>query len=193
MRKDFYIFRHGQTDYNVEKRWAGAVSDVDLNETGVEQAKILGENLQGLGIEVIFASNLIRAIHTAKLVAQTLGVEVKIKSEFREGNFGIGEGRLLAELGAENPQLREDWNNLAPEFMDVRYPNGESKQEIQDRMFGALKDIANENYSVMGIASHGAAIRYLLMAFGVVIPNIPNGKPFHLVFENGKWRCEQTD
>lgn len=190
MRKDFYIFRHGQTDYNVEKRWAGRDSDVSLNDRGIEQAEELGENLCGLGIEVIFSSNLIRAKHTAEIVAKTIGVEVKIKPEFHEGNFGVGEGRLLSELGDENPKLREDWNNLAPEFMDIRYPNGESKREIQERMFGALRDIANENYSVMGVASHGAAIRYLLMAFGIVLEKIPNGKPFHLLLENGEWSCE---
>lgn len=193
MRKDFYLFRHGQTDFNKERRWAGCGVDIDLNETGVQQAQNLAENLQGKGIEVIFASNLVRARHTAEIAAQKLGVKTRIKTEFHEGNFGIGEGRLLSELEAENPQLRADWNNLSSEYMDVRYPGGESKQEIQERMFQALKDLLKEDYAIMGVASHGAAIRYLLMRFGVVITNIPNGKPFHLIFEDGKWYCELSD
>ena len=45
MRKDFYIFRHGETDYNKEKRWQGSGIDAELNENGKKQAEKLIESL----------------------------------------------------------------------------------------------------------------------------------------------------
>ena len=65
MRKDFYIFRHGQTDYNKEHRWQGCGIDVDLNEEGLGQAERLAQKLEPYGLEHIYSSNLQRALHTA--------------------------------------------------------------------------------------------------------------------------------
>ena len=45
MRKDFYVFRHGETELNRQKRWQGSGMDYDLNETGIKQAEELLEKL----------------------------------------------------------------------------------------------------------------------------------------------------
>ena len=46
MRKDFYVFRHGETELNKQKRWQGSGMDYDLNENGVKQAQGLIEKLK---------------------------------------------------------------------------------------------------------------------------------------------------
>ena len=50
MRKDFYVFRHGETDLNRQKRWQGSGMDYDLNQNGRAQAEYLAEKLAGKGI-----------------------------------------------------------------------------------------------------------------------------------------------
>lgn len=46
MRKDFYVFRHGETDLNKQKRWQGSGEDYDLNATGVAQAELAVNKLK---------------------------------------------------------------------------------------------------------------------------------------------------
>ena len=53
MAKDFYIFRHGETELNRRRRWQGSGTDYDLTEDGVSQAEELSAKLAGKGIEVI--------------------------------------------------------------------------------------------------------------------------------------------
>ena len=65
MRKDFYIFRHGETDENLAKRWQGSGVDAPLNVTGIHQAQVLAEKINNLGIEVIYSSPLKRAQQTS--------------------------------------------------------------------------------------------------------------------------------
>ena len=73
---DFYIFRHGETDINKQKRWQGSGTDVDLNETGRAQAACLFDKLKDKKLEIIYSSPLIRAYHTAQIAAKPLGIEV---------------------------------------------------------------------------------------------------------------------
>ena len=58
MPKDFYIFRHGQSTYNVDGRIQGQTNDSVLTDLGKSQALKLGEKLKGRGIEVIISSPL---------------------------------------------------------------------------------------------------------------------------------------
>ena len=58
MRKDFYVFRHGETDLNKQKRWQGSGEDYDLNATGVAQAELAVNKLKEKKLEVIFSSPL---------------------------------------------------------------------------------------------------------------------------------------
>ena len=56
MKKDLYIFRHGETDYNLEHRWQGCGLDAVLNENGEEQARKLAEKVLSLGMTVLYCS-----------------------------------------------------------------------------------------------------------------------------------------
>ena len=62
-----YIIRHGETDWNKEKRLQGQ-SDTQLNEYGIELARITGEALKDVHFDYIFSSPLKRAYKTAELI-----------------------------------------------------------------------------------------------------------------------------
>lgn len=188
MKKDFYVFRHGQTDMNVIGRWQGRGVDLSLNEIGRKQARELAKELKNTGIEVIFSSPLKRAVETAEIVAETLCVPVRVETGLIEGCFGEAEGKTKQEINMLFPQTAPAWHSLEEEFMDVRFNGGESKREIQQRILKTLTKIATENdYENIGISAHSAVVRCFVLLFGVKLYTVPHGRPFHLCFKDNKF------
>ena len=190
MRKDFYIFRHGETDENLAKRWQGSSVDVPLNATGTRQAEVLSEKMNNLGIEIIYSSPLKRANQTANIVASKLNIDVKMMGEFTEGCLGECEGMCKDDVMIKYPDIWNKWydDNID---MSIRWPQGESKQEMQDRMFRGINKLINIPQSVIGIASHSGSMRYFLLAFGYGPHKIPNTALFHLIYNDGTWDLEE--
>lgn len=190
MRKDFYIFRHGETDYNLEKRWQGCGIDTDLNETGICQAKALVEKLASKNLEIIYSSALKRALKTAEIIADSLNLEVKVIKDLREGSFGESEGLRKEEAALKYPEIFNLWYDEKADHLDVAFPGGETKRQMQQRMLGVLEGLLKTRESVIGIASHGSSIRYLLLGFGKILGRLTNTALFHVVYEDGEWRVE---
>ncbi len=190
MRKDFYMFRHGETDYNVAGRWQGRGVDYPLNQNGVSQAEQLIEKLQGLGIEIIYSSPLKRALQTAQIAGSGIGAEVKILDDLAECALGVVEGMLKTEISVKYPELWQTWYEET-DATDTRWPGGESKKEIQQRMFKAFETMLSYPENVIGVATHSGSMRYFLLAFDYGPHKIPNTALFHLVYEDGSWRLEE--
>ena len=186
MRKDFYIFRHGETDYNLEKRWQGQGVDAELNKTGLKQAELLAEKMKDLGIEKIYSSPLKRAIQTAQIVSKTICSSIEIIPELTESSLGICEGMKREDAKNKYPKIWDIWYGENTD-MNIRWPEGESKQEIQDRMFRAFDKMLISKESVIGVASHGGAMRYFLLALGYGPHKMPNTILFHVIYDDGKW------
>ena len=189
MRKIFYIFRHGETDYNKERRWQGCGIDLPLNDAGREQACELARRLRGVGLETIYSSPLKRALQTAEIVAAALDLSVKIIPDLREGCFGEAEGMLKIEIAGKYPQIFKDWYSETND-LDVGFPGGETKRQMQWRMLGVIDNLLAKPQQVVGIASHGSSIRYLLMKFGHEPHAMKNTALFRLAYEDGVWKLE---
>ena len=136
MRTEFYIFRHGETELNRQKRWQGSGMDYDLTENGIVQAQKLAAKLQGKGIEIIFSSPLRRAFHTAKIAAAVLGIPVAVENDLRECFYGEAEGRLIADLQREVPQIVNNWNR--PQFWDLRFEGRREQRRSLATGFGGV-------------------------------------------------------
>lgn len=190
MRKDFYIFRHGQTNYNLEKRWQGCGIDTELNDEGIAQAKGLINKLADSGIEIIYSSALKRAVKTAEIVAEAMGLEVKKIENLREGCFGDAEGMIKSDVAVKYPEIYNAWYDDVCDHWDVAFPGGETKKEMQMRMLSVLEGLLNSKEEIIGIASHGSSIRYLLLGFGLRVGRMENTALYHVVYENGKWSVE---
>lgn len=189
MRKDFYIFRHGQTDYNLERRWQGCGVDTELNAGGIEQARRLAERLKPFGLEIVFSSPLKRALKTAQIVGKALQIPVEVCPGIIEGCFGEAEGMLKSEVGKRWPEIFNEWYSPANN-LNVGFPGGETKLQMQKRMLQAMDELARQPQKVFGVATHGSSIRYLLMYYGRKPSLMPNTALFHLVWENGIWHLE---
>jgi probable phosphoglycerate mutase len=97
------LVRHGQTVWHAENRYAGA-SDVPLDDTGRAQAAALAEWARHQGFDALACSPMSRARATAAPVATALGLEPEIVPDLREIDFGIVEGRTLAEVRASDAE-----------------------------------------------------------------------------------------
>lgn len=188
MRKDFYVFRHGETDLNKEGRWQGSGMDFELNETGLFQAQSLVDKLQDKGLEVIFSSPLKRAYQTAEVVGKALNIPVIVKQDLRECFYGDAEGQLIADLQKQMPKIVNNW--AKPDFFDIRFPNGESKKEALNRVLAELFKLTSEDFNIAGVAIHGGTMAALLNRLHYDFSKLANCAVFHLVYENGAWSVD---
>ena len=96
----FYLIRHGETDWNKGGRYQGC-TNIQLNDAGREQARLLGERFKFLPLDVVYVSPLDRAVATAAPLAAAHGLTPIQDAHFREINFGEWEGHTIAELKVE--------------------------------------------------------------------------------------------
>jgi len=132
-----YLIRHGETDWNIERRCQG-FSDSELNGTGRRQAEAIARTLSNTKLEAIYASDLKRAYETARIVAKYHDVAVRTDEGFREIHQGDFEGLTLTELVANHSDFLERWFR---EPADLRVPGGESMREVQNRAWAALEKV----------------------------------------------------
>ena len=86
--------RHGETDWNLERKPQGS-RDIELNETGIMQAKKLGQRLANESCEIIYTSDLLRAKKTAEIINSHHNAELLASPQLRESSFGKFEGKSL--------------------------------------------------------------------------------------------------
>lgn len=105
-----YLVRHGETDWNREKRFQSR-TDVPLNERGLAQAAAIRDELhrRGVAFTVARSSPLGRARRTAEIILAGSGVEAVVEEAFIELEFGGFEGRLESELLMEFGERYSAW------------------------------------------------------------------------------------
>ncbi|MFI6852911.1 histidine phosphatase family protein [Streptomyces sp. NPDC050416] len=102
MTTTLLLARHGQTVWHAENRYAG-VSDIGLTDTGRAQAEALGRWAAAHPVDAIWTSPLSRAVATAEPACRAMGLVPRREPGLAECDFGVVEGRTLAEFEAENP------------------------------------------------------------------------------------------
>lgn len=101
---ELYLIRHGQTDWNREKRIQGT-EDIPLNDTGRHQAAVCAQALSALPFEAIYTSPLSRAVETARIISDACRhAPVILEPGLTERDFGIGSGLTYEELHRRYPQ-----------------------------------------------------------------------------------------
>ena len=188
MRKDFYIFRHGETEFNVQHRQQGSGIDMELTAKGKAQALVLAAKLKPYHLETIFSSPLKRALQTAQTAADFCACPVVINDDLRECFYGDAEGMLQSELAVKYPEVYQNWGN--PEVWNIAYPNGESKQAALDRVWRQIEKLLQEPCTVCGVAIHGGTMGSLLNYLHYDFAKIENCAVFHLIYNDGKWQID---
>jgi alpha-ribazole phosphatase len=159
MVTNIYLIRHGQTAWNLDKRFQGQ-SDTALSESGVAQTRLLKERMREIPVDFIISSDLIRARQTAEILAEARGLKVIEDPDLREIHFGIWEGRRIDDIRIEDPETFEIWMN-DPGML--RIPEAEAFQDVQDRAAAALERwIALYPGKTIVLVTHGGVISALL-------------------------------
>ena len=196
-KKDFYIFRHGQTDLNVKGVWQGAKIDALLNEEGKKQALHLAQKIQPLQLTNLYSSPLLRAVQTANILAthSDKGCEasITILQDLRECNFGQCEGWSMKSAqecyGYDYVQdilfpTKKTWN--------YRFRGGESKEEVFERVKRTLLNIfyaSSEYDNRIGVVCHAGVINALQCGLGLKNVDYDNCSILHLSYdaESQEW------
>ena len=158
-----YLVRHGETTWNVEKRFQGQL-DVALSKTGLRQAEAVARWLakQPVHFTAIYSSDLKRASLTAVLIGDKLGLTPQLDPALREINVGEWQGLVASEIEARYPGQLEEWHEKIDSFT---LPGGESIPLVQERIYAAYQEIVEKHPGeAVIIVSHGAALAALIAA-----------------------------
>jgi uncharacterized phosphatase len=155
-----YLVRHGETDWNAQRRIQGN-TDIPLNETGRQQAATTAELLARREWDGVFSSPLSRAFETASIIASRLGQpRPEAIPDIVERNYGEAEGLNWEQIDAAFPG-------------DLPVPGRETHDEVARRVIPALTKLAHEHPgAALIVVSHGGVIRSILNA---VAPNATHG------------------
>src|SRR3990170_2078575 len=92
-----YLVRHGETELNKEYRFIGT-TDATLSDEGEEQAREVRKQMSNIPLSAIYSSNLLRAAQTAEIIAVSRNIEIQVKHDLREIDFGRWEGLTYYEI-----------------------------------------------------------------------------------------------
>ena len=148
------LARHGETDWNAERRWQGH-TDRPLNERGRVQAQALAERLDGTELVAVWSSDLARARDTAAVVAERQGVEHHMTPDLREVDVGSWAGLTKPEAEERFPEAAARWKQGYEGWTD-----GETYAQMGKRVLRALLGIAEAHSDgPVLVVSHGGCIR----------------------------------
>lgn len=150
-----HLVRHGETPGNVERRFQ--MPEVPLSDRGREQAAAVARTLReaARSAELILTSDYARAMETARIIADELGLPVLPEPALRERNFGVARGRLYSEFGEETIA---SWRH--PHY---RIDGGESWADVHVRVAAFFEKLRRDPPAQEIIAvSHGGAISVML-------------------------------
>ena len=152
------LWRHGQTDWNVENRFQGH-SDIPLNKVGEYQASEAAKVLAALRPDRIISSDLLRAQSTAAALAKLTDIKVEINPNLRETDGGLWEGKLASENRASHGELFANWYEGGDDPAGV---TGERRSEVAKRAVSVIeKETANFSGTIVFV-THGGTVRSVL-------------------------------
>ena len=146
----FALVRHGETDWNRERRIQGS-TDIPLNDTGRDQARATGALLASRRWNALVASPLSRAAETARLIGEHVGLaEPELEPRLAERDYGAAEGLTGTEIDVK-----------FPDGADV--PGRETREAVAERAVAALHDLAARHPGeAVIVVAHGGVIRSVL-------------------------------
>lgn len=172
-----HLIRHGATDANYKGQYIGCRTDLPLSPEGLNELRLLKENMDYPEVETVYSSPLLRCRQTAAVLypeKPVLAIE-----NLKEYDFGSFEGKTAAELEG-NPYFLP-WASgklSAP-------PEGEENSDFIKRLCIGLNEIVynmlENDYHEAAVIMHGGAIMMLLGTTAV-----PRHKPVEWTADNGR-------
>ncbi|GAA3507982.1 putative phosphoglycerate mutase [Streptosporangium album] len=155
------LARHGRTSWHHPNRYTGR-SDIGLDDVGTDQARALAAWAPSQGFTSLASSHLSRAVATLAPVAAALGQPPAVDPRLRELDFGIAEGRTLADVRADRPDVAD---RFVADPSGDHFPGGEAPPDAVTRAMAGLGDLvtADPGGRILVVA-HSTLIRLLVCA-----------------------------
>lgn len=157
---EIILVRHGETEWNVTEIFRGR-TDIELNETGLRQAKLLAEYLGKVKINAIYSSPLKRALKTAEVIASYHKLDVDIAPSLIDLNFGKWQGLSHQEVKDKYKELYTEWINHPDQ---VKMPAGESLDDVRKRAMGVVAKVIARYKGTVVLVSHRVVNKVLICA-----------------------------
>lgn len=136
--------RHGETDLNSPIKKMQGISNYDLNENGIKQAELTRDKLSKEKFDIIIASPLKRAKHTAEIINEYQKLDLIFDDRIIERNYGDLEGK----------EYKIEYNNLDYDYESI---GGEPFKLYKARLLDFISDIKEKYYDkkVLVVAHNG--------------------------------------
>jgi broad specificity phosphatase PhoE len=158
---EIILVRHGETEWNTSEIFRGR-TDIDLNETGLRQAELLGKYLRDEKIDHIYSSPLKRAVKTAEAIAKHQKTGVNIVENLIDFDCGEWQGLTVEEVKEKDDVLYQDWLDT-PEQM--RIPGGETLEDVLNRaMPFVVGSVMKCREGTIALVSHRVVHKVLICA-----------------------------
>ncbi len=164
-----YLFRHGQTDFNVKGIVQGGGVDSDLNSVGREQGRRFFEKYKAEDFDKVYCSTLKRTYQTVECF-EGIGYEVIALRGLDELSWGLLEGKERStEVGRKFACIQRLWKSGK---LDAKVEGGESPNEVWERVRESLDRIISEvgPEGKALVCTHGRTMRVILsqmMGYGL--------------------------
>jgi broad specificity phosphatase PhoE len=154
-----HLVRHGAVGDAWDDRVYGQM-DVPLSAEGEAQAEALGKRMAGMSLDAVYASDLARARETARRVARTCGLTVRLLPALREASFGHWQGELWADiLSRHADEVRARFANPA----DAKMKGGESLRDLKFRVMPAVEALVERHRGgSVAVVTHGGVTRVVI-------------------------------
>ncbi len=187
------IVRHGETEWNRLGLQQGHL-DSPLTPLGRQQARAAAAALTESGAAALYSSDLGRALSTAQIIGERLGLQVGLESRLRERHLGILQGLTMARFEQEHPQ---ECARLRSGDPDYTLPQGESARQCSERCVAGLNAIAARHAGeTVVIVTHGGVLnRIFRRVLGIPLHTprrfaLCNGSINTFSARDGEWRLE---
>jgi probable phosphoglycerate mutase len=155
------LARHGRTGWHSPNRYAGR-SDIPLDPYGQAQAEALAHWAARQGFTSLVCSSMLRARTTIAPAAALLGLSPRVDERLRELDFGVAEGRTLADLRADDPVMVE---RFVADPADGHFPGGEHPADAVARALAGLTEaVAADPGGKLLVVAHNTLIRLVTCA-----------------------------
>jgi len=159
MNTEIFLIRHGETVWNTKKLIQGQL-DSPLTDNGIRQSNLLSKRIKKINPDIIYTSDLKRAIDTANIINQHINKDVIEISGVRERHWGVFQGADWPKVKKFFPTQYKYYKNDSKNYM---IPNGESYNQVAKRTMDSLSDIIknHENQKIV-VVTHGGVISPLI-------------------------------
>jgi phosphoserine phosphatase len=154
------LVRHGDTDWNVEEIFRGR-ADIELNETGIKQARLLAKHFESVPIEAVYSSPLKRAWETAKIIAGFRNIDITLCQELIDFDYGEWQGLSHRTVKEKHETLYAEW--LQNPHL-VKMSRGESLDDVGRRALSVVNQVIINHQGVVVLVSHRVVHKVIICA-----------------------------